>query len=228
VLGWLLLGYFGLHLRVFLHELGHLACAALLRFRLQMLQVGTGYCLGSFRFPNGLRCEWRAWPTSGFLSAIVRRPRNLRTKQSLFIAGGPLVDVLIVWATYRAITHGFGGLAAAFGSGPAGLIACLLFWNTALSAFRGIIPMTFWIDRRKVWSDGYWLLYLWTASRERIRALALQCDWPQALELLRSGDLEGATSGAAVKLMHSDGVCESVPFPVQRARLSSRLLPARG
>jgi hypothetical protein len=88
--------------------------------------------------------------------------------------------------------------------------------------------MTFRMDYRKVWSDGYWLLYLWAASRERIQALAMQCDWPQALEMLRSRALEEATGGAAVELMPSDGRCEPVSFPVQRARLCSRLLPARG
>jgi hypothetical protein len=137
------------------------------------------------------------------------------------------MDVLIVWAAYQGITRGFGGLAIAFGSGPAGLIACILFWNTALSTLGGIIPMTFRMDHRKLWTDGYWLLYLWTAARERIQALAMQCDWPEALELLQSINLE-RTSGAAVALMPSAGSSESVSFPVQRARLSSRLLPARG
>ena len=225
VLGWLFLTFLGLHLRIFLHELGHLVVAALFRYRLQKLQVGIGSCLGSFRFRNGLRWEWNVWPQVGLVYALPQSRKNFRMRHALFIAGGPVMDALIIWVAYHEITRSFGGLASAFVSGPAGVVTALLFWWTALSFAGGLLPMVAQVDGRKTWNDTYLLFHIVTASRERMRALLLQCDWPHALEMLRAVALEQTATSTPLGGTRSDGTSEAVTFPVQRARLASRLLP---
>jgi hypothetical protein len=228
VLGWLFLLFLGLHLRIFLHELGHLVVAALFRYRLQKLQVGIGSCLGSFRFRSGLRWEWSVWPYGGFVFAVPQSRKHFRLRHALFIAGGPLMDTLVIWAAYHEITRSFGGLAVAFVSGPAGVVTALLFWWTALSFAAGLLPRVIQAEGRKIWNDTSLLLHVLTASHERMRALLWQCDWPHALESIRAIALEQPARSAPVGATRSDGISEAVTFPVQRARLASRLLPEPG
>ncbi len=228
VVGWLLVGFLGIHVRILLHELGHLAMAALLRFKLEKLQVGVGRHLGGFRLPNGLICEWRAWPNGGFLFARPRSTAQLRWRQALFVAGGPLMDACILWAAYHGLTFCFGGLGVAFVHGPAGLIASLLYWSTVISAVAGIIPVARWIGGRKIWTDGYLLAHLLIASRERIQALSCQVDWPQALELIQASDRMEMSGRSTTGTIPPAGTCKATPFPTQRARLASRLLPEAG
>lgn len=223
VTGWLITGFFGLHLRIFLHELGHLVAARLLNFELRKIQVGIGPRLWSHSLAKGLRWEWRAWPQGGFVFATPRERKGFRAQQTLFVGAGPLVDGFILWLGYQLIVDTFGGLAAAFAHSAGGLMASVLFWWTAMSTVGGLVPHRFWICHQRMWTDGYLLLRLWTTSNDRAAELALNLDWKQALELLQSAYPASEMSEQATGMKPPGHPDSSLTFLDQQVRLASRL-----
>ena len=224
VAGWLTVGFLGMHARIFLHELGHLVAARLLGLDLRKIQVGVGPLLWSHTLASGVFCEWRFSPEGGFVLASHRSTESFKARQSLFVTAGPLADILILWCSHRIITRAFGGLGAAFTHSSGGLIVFALFWWTAMSAVTGLVPLKVWMGHRRVWSDGYWLLRLWTASKEGMKELASNPEWRAALELLRASRPDGK-----VIVVEPEGPGSrpgsSLTFQQQQAQLASRLLP---
>jgi|GEM_PF-3394789 len=222
VAGWITLGFLGLHAHIALHELGHLAAAWLLRLSPQKIQVGVGPLIWSRAFANGLLCEWRAWPHGGLvLARPARRATGFRTRQSLFIAAGPLTDLLVLWTAYQVILLSFGGLRALFFHGPGGFVFFGVFCVAALTAFGGVIPRQGRLGHTTVWTDGYVFLRLLTGSSLTYPELAYDSKWQGPLEMLASDGSRSALLPDAVerKLLDSPAA-----FHEQRTRLSSRLL----
>jgi hypothetical protein len=98
-----------------------------------------------------------------------------------------------------------------------------------MSAVTGLVPLKMWRGHYKVWSDGYWLLRLWTASKEEVAELASNPEWKRALEWLQSDSSQSAASLKAVFRPTPPEQTGSHPnssetFLEQRARLTSRLL----
>jgi hypothetical protein len=215
VAGWLATGFLGCHACIALHELGHLAAAWLVGFDLRKIQVGMGPLLWSRSFAGGLLSEWRAWPQTGFLFATPRKTEGFRARQSLFVAGGPLANVMVLWAAYQLVARVFGGFVAAFGQGPGGLMVCALFWWMALATVGGLMPHKMWLNRHEIWNDGYWLVRLWTGSRADLTELARRSNWREYLDLLQS---DSPRSVAPLEPSNP------VALQEQRALLSSRLL----
>lgn len=215
VTGWLVAGFLGCHACIALHELGHLAAAWFVGFDLRKIQVGVGPVLWSRSFANGLLSEWRAWPQVGFMFATSRKTEGFRARQSFFVVAGPLANLIILWATHQLITRVFGGLVAAFGQGPGGLMVCALFWWMALSTVGGLVPHKIRLDRHEIWNDGYWLLRLWTGSSADVTELARRSNWREYMKLFEPG-----CPRSVVPLEPSGPVA----LQEQRALLSSRLL----
>ena len=224
VAGWLAVGFFGMHARILLHELGHLIGAWLVGLNLRKIQVGVGPLVWSCSLANGLRCEWRAWSRGGFVLATHRNNKGFRARQSLFVAAGPLADMLVLWSAYRLIIHTFGSLAVAFAHGTGGLLVSVLFWTTLVSAVSGLVPHMVWIGNNRMWSDGYLLLRLWTASREGISELASHPDWRRALELLQSEHPRQEISSEVIDSEAHEYLDTLQAFQQQQARLGSPLL----
>jgi hypothetical protein len=222
VVGWLTIGFIGMHARIALHEIGHLAAARFVGFELRKIQVGVGPLLWSRSFANGLRSEWRAWPQGGHTFATQRNTDGYRARQSFVVAAGPLTDAVILWLSCQLAAPAFGGLEEI--QGAWGVVSFALFWWTVISAVGGLVPHQRWMDHQKVWTDGYWLLRLWTGSRAQVAELARNSDGRGLLDLLKSD--------SARSVMHPDAGAREFPaflggpaaFHEQRTLLSSRLL----
>lgn len=223
VASWITVGFLGMHGRIALHEIGHLAAAWLCRLAPRRIQIGVGPLIWSGSFANGLLCEWRAWPQGGFVVAPDWKTKGFRLRQSLFIAAGPLADALILWATYQLSAHAFGGLGAAFAHGSSGFMVVSFFWLTALSAAGGLIPHTVRIGHQKMWNDGYLLLRLWTGSA-RFPQLAYNSNWQEALEGLQVANPRSGTSLEAGERELPAHQAGPAAFHEQRSLLGSRLL----
>jgi hypothetical protein len=221
--GWLILFFLGLHLQIFLHELGHLVAAWLLRFELRKVQIGLGPRLWSRSFANGLRLEWCAWSLGGFMLAHNPDTKHFRLRQSLFVAAGPLMDAVVVWCGYKFIVSA--GYSSAFPQSAGGVVACVVFLWTAVSALGGWIPRKTWLGNQKVWTDGYWLWLLWTASNKRLAQLIAQMKWRHALESLQSGDRQFAFAFEPLLAGPANVAASLDTFRQQHLRLRSRLLP---
>ena len=223
LLGWLLVGFVGMHARIFLHELGHLFAAEFLGFYLRKIQVGHGRLLWSHRRKDGLLCEWRLSPRAGFVLATYPHKENWRARYAVFIAAGPAVDALVLWSMYQVIVGSFGGLAAAFLHNAGGMMLTALFYWTAMSAVSGLLPHSTRVGYKKVWTDGYWLYRVWKSSNPLFVELFDQ-DWTSALKLLESEYSDDGVSSRVVDLEPNHDRCT---FEQQRERLASRLLPER-
>jgi hypothetical protein len=223
VASWITVGFLGMHGRIALHEIGHLAAAWLFRLAPRRIQVGVGPLIWSGSFANGLLCEWRAWPHGGFVLAPDWKTKGFRLRQSLFVAAGPLTDALILWATYQLSAHVFGGLGAAFAHGTSGFMVFSFFWLTALSAVGGLVPRTVRIAHQKMWTDGYLLLRLWTGSA-RFPQLAYNSNWQEPLERLQVANPRSVTSPEAGEPQLPAHQTGPVTFREQRSLLGSRLL----
>lgn len=227
VAGWLVAGFLGSHALIALHELGHLAAAWLVGFDLRKIQVGLGPVLWSRSFANGLFAQWRAWPNMGFMSATPRKTEGFRARQFFVVAAGPLANLIVLWVTYQLITRAFGGLVAAFDAGPGGLMVFALFWWGALATLEGLVPHRVRSDHQEVWSDGYWLLWLWTGSGADITGLARGSNWRELLELCQSDCPPRPVSREPVDPELRAYLANPMALREQRALLSSCLLRKR-
>jgi hypothetical protein len=166
---WLVVVFLGMHVRVFLHELGHLWAAQLLGMRRSKIQVGAGPLLFGHSSGKGLTWEWRLWPQLGLVYAHQIGLSGFKWRQLGFVAGGPVVDACLIWASYALIVRNFGRLVTAFTQSAAGVVAFILFWLTATSAFNGLIPHRVHFGMQKIYTDGYWLFRLLFLSDEKAK-----------------------------------------------------------
>jgi hypothetical protein len=223
-IGWLVVAYLGLHLRIFLHELGHLSVAWLLGFHLQKIQIGDGPRVWSHRLANGLRCELRVWPRAGLVLAAPQSTRHFKISQALFVGAGPMMDAVLIWSVYCLSSRAYGGLVEAFVSGPGVLTVIVLFWFTVMSAASGLIPHRVWVGGNKMLTDGALLLQI-LVPRLGTARIGFASDSSQALALLQSESRQPLV-GNSEAAERRKGRAASPTFEEQRARLASRILPA--
>jgi hypothetical protein len=143
--------------------------------------------------------------------------RNARIRQAFFLAAGPLMDAVLLWAGFYLIKWSFGGLGAAYAQGSGGVIAAGLFWITALSAASGLIPHTGTMAGMKLWSDGYGLLSVLWGSLKRSSDFTTIGDWQREME-------RRATEAQSLETSYASPQ-SGASLEEQRARLASRLLP---
>jgi hypothetical protein len=183
VMVWLFAGFAGIHAHIFLHELGHLSIAWGLGFNLRGLHAGTGPLLWATTFRSGMRFVWRAWPLGGFAFATDPRRKNLRLRQSLLVAGGPLMDGAILFAGYRLIIQTCGSLGEAFTRNAGSFVAGALLAHVCATALNGIFPHAAWIGDRRLHTDGWLLLRTWLAPKG-VLGFSGDPSWLEALRLL--------------------------------------------
>jgi hypothetical protein len=184
-LGWLLVLFASLHIRVLLHELGHLMAAKIQRMQPHKVQIGTGALFWAHLFGGALRWEWRLWPQLGLVFVDDNRLPGFKRRWLVFIVAGPLVDALIVWAGYSLILQIFGSLMAAFIQSVIGAVGVILFWETAISAINGLIPHRIHLGPQHLYTDGYWLFHLCLLSNAKAQEFVRRKRWEQLEELAR-------------------------------------------
>jgi hypothetical protein len=184
-LGWTLIAFLVWHARILVHELGHLAASQLLRMRQLKIQIGAGPLLFERNLPSGLQWEWRLWPKIGFVCAENTRVRGFKWRQTIFVAAGPVADVLLICACYSLIAHHFGSLLGGFTENAFGAVAVTLFWLLVVSATNGLIPRLIQLGIPKVYSDGYWLFHLVLLSDEKAQEFVRRKVFEELSELAK-------------------------------------------
>ena len=225
VTGLLTIAFLTLHLRILIHELGHLGAARMLNYQLYKMQVGAGPVLLSYSFAKYLHFEWRVWPHCGFVLAGNPRREHSRLRRSFFISAGPISDILFLWIAYKAIELFYGGFPAVFEHGAGGLLIGVLFSWFVLGALSALIPHKTWLGNRKISSDGYLLFRLWTAPKDQIAELMMNPDATEALAMLRTTSSEEAKSLTTSESIVPKEGANIDAFRQQQTRLGSRLLP---
>jgi Peptidase family M50 len=223
--GWLCLIFLGAHLQIFLHELGHLLVAWSLRFRSRKIQVGAGRALWSGTFASGFQFEWRLWPEAGLLWAHNLTTRNYRVRHSLFIAGGPMMDALIVSLGYMLIFRG--KPEGVFAGTPGSIVVGLLFVWTAIGLAGNLIPRTVWVRGQELRSDGNILWTLWTSSNRQIAQIKAQVEWQNRFQTCEGDQIREALGFGAPRPAPVNAQESLATFSRQQTRLTSRLLPQR-
>lgn len=223
VAGWLVAALLGTYACIAFHEIGHLSAAWCVNMKLEKMQIGVGPVLWSRRLAGGFIWQWRAWPYGGFTFAAPQTTRAFRIRQFLFVAGGPLMDVIFLCLVYQVITQLFGGLGEAWTHGPFGLVLSVLFCRHAIEAGHGLVPLKFCLGNQQTWTDGYWIVRLLTGSKAAIQQLAEGSDWMKTLESLQREDSEGRLFQRAT-LETGERLADLPGYSEQQAVLSSRLL----
>jgi len=224
LVGSLIALYLAMHGRILVHELGHLIAAKAVGLNRRRLQVGAGPLIWSRLFRSGFLFEWRIFARGGWVLALPASEKNLRIRQLLFIGAGPVIDFVLICALCFGLTKLCGSLTAAFTYGVTGIIVFMLFWWTVISAVSGLIPHRVNIGGRKLWTDGYWILLLCTASIRRIKDAIRGFDSQMALEFLRANSIPlPAIDGQNGR--NPDAAPAIQQFHQQRTRLAARLRP---
>ncbi len=203
VAGWLGLVYLGLHLRILLHELGHLAAASFIHLNATTVRIGAGLRLWSTQTRRGLGWEWRLRPTGGWVEAHHRDEAGFRWRQFVFVAGGPMVDILLIITLWLMLYHhGASPSAAPQKLAPTSgdAVAFVLFSSLALSALIGLIPHRVTIDSRQFHSDGWWLAKLWFLPATTIHTMVFGQAGARVRSLWNAGKREQAREELATTL----------------------------
>ena len=184
--GWLIVLSLGMHIRVLLHESGHLLAAQLLRMNPLQVQIGTGFLLWRYRSPKGLTWHWRLYPAGGVVYTAAEREQGFKWRYFLVTAAGPLTDALILCIVYNFLIQAYGGLAAAFLHNVAGLVLFALFWFTVVSAVTGLVPHRVYLGTSGLHTDGYWLFRLLRLSDTEAMRAVREAHWQRLIDLARS------------------------------------------
>ena len=222
LVGWLIIGFVGLHVQIILHELGHCTAAWLLRFNRKKMQIGVGPHVWSGSLAIGLRFEWRALPLGGFMTAADPTTSNFRLRQFVFIAAGPLADLIVLWLGCWFYFSAVPG--SAFPTSPGGVLVGLMLLWIALSFIGGITPQRARLGDRVVWTDGYWLWTLVRAPANALATLAAQIKWHQAIESAGSREIPPWLAPASLPVASANAAESLASFRSQHLRLSSILL----
>lgn len=189
VAGWLALVYLGLHVRVLVHELGHLGAARLLGMDLVHLRVGAGPTLWRGGDRAGLSWEWRLRPSSGYAEALHPGEEGFRRRQFLFVAGGPLADAVQLGLLWTLLPHPAAGALPRVLAAAASLsVANVLLVTLATSATFSLVPHRIYQEGNKLsYSDGWWLCRLPFFPAARIREWIFGQAWVRVDRLWAAG-----------------------------------------
>ena len=170
--GLLVGGFLALHLRVLLHELGHLTTGSLFGLQPIAVQIGQGRFLWRHLTRAGFQWEWRLWPFAGCAQMLDRNERGHAWRQFVLVAGGPLADVLLVSVLFWSLRH----------LSRAHALPTYLFTTKEdppimggfLFAFFGpmifgLVPSWIVVNGRLLHSDGWWLAKVFFLPAEVLR-----------------------------------------------------------
>jgi hypothetical protein len=82
------------------HELAHAVAAWLVGFPVNLISLGRGELLASWK-TGAVRCEVRVWPMCGIVGVTYPPQRAGRFRRIVFVAAAPLVNLLIALAAIR-------------------------------------------------------------------------------------------------------------------------------
>ena len=102
------------------HEVGHALAARVVGLEVLHIVIGKGrrWWHGTLA---GTRVELHWLPFDGFTVAAIRNEPHARVKQLAVVAGGPLVNILMLWAALTAVSRGW--IEESIHTGPAPVFA---------------------------------------------------------------------------------------------------------
>lgn len=150
------------------HELGHVFAGRLVGMHITGIEIGRGPLIIDFQL-WGFQWQFRAAPFGGFTVGVPQGGGWVRLRQSLFILGGPLANLLLIVLALtltglaNPLPHDF---MERFSPGTMLLIANALF------VFGNLIPFKMDTSRGKWPTDGLQLWRTWCRSPEEVEVIA--------------------------------------------------------
>ncbi len=193
VAGWLAVTYLGIHLRVLLHELGHLGAGRVLGLQPWTLRVGMGPALWQGQTRAGFQWEWRLRPGAGWAECLYSSEKAFRRERFGVVLGGPVSDALLVTVGWLAWTY--------FGQSPllpptlpsAGTIVMdLMMFVTVASMAAGLVPHRVFAGDRLLHTDGWWLLKAFSLPAEKIKGWMFGQGYIRVQRLWKAGQQAAA------------------------------------
>jgi hypothetical protein len=171
-----------------IHELGHVGAGRMVGFRIFGVEIGHGRVISEFVF-GGMRWQFRTVLFGGFALGTARDTKLYKLRESLFILGGPLANIVLVAVSVWALP-----LDASISSGPfKGCAPVLVFLvsNASLLAYS-LWPHRFESQYGKVPNDILLLWDTWWQSRVEVEQLPAHWFFLEAQESQRQGNHETA------------------------------------
>ena len=191
-LGWVLLNLFLLQvfliLGTFPHEAGHALAARLLGMRLFLVSIGFGKPVYE-RQVGDFSIVLNKFPYGGFTAAASRTPSWFRSKYLLFIAAGPLANLLLAASVWPWVhLDGLDGFASRLQPLPLFLGANLFI------VLNNLIPRRTPTQKAlgRLGTDGLQLLTTPFLTPEKIRLRLADCCMREAMVARKSGKHEAA------------------------------------
>ncbi len=170
VAGWFVVIYLGMHLRVLLHELGHLGAGGLLGLSPWTLRVGMGPVLSRGQTHAGFQWEWRLRPGGGWGECLYSSEGAFRRERFCVVLGGPMADALLVTGGWLAWSYlGRPALLPPTPPGAAIIAADVLIFVTLAPALAGLVPHRVSVGDRVLHTDGWWLLKAFFLPADKIK-----------------------------------------------------------
>jgi tetratricopeptide (TPR) repeat protein len=157
-------------LSTILHECGHILAARIAGLRVFGIEIGFGRYVADF-WLGGLRWQFRALPFGGFAYAAPRTTAYYRLRNSVFILGGPLVNLMLVALSIGSTFDGEKRLYEALSQGLSP-VAVLFFANAGLLLYS-VCPAEFTTARGKIANDALLLWRTWRTSKSEIEKASL-------------------------------------------------------
>jgi len=183
--------WLGIHLVVFLHELGHLLFGWLFRLELQKIQIGSGWLLLRRKMRSGFTWEWRWKPYGGVVIGWPADASPARLRRWFFVAGGPLASfgaAAIISALFRHAPFSI----ETNGRFVYSLTGVVVLMSTVGAAIGSLVPHSISFSGIKLQSDGHHLYKLLFPSREPPIELKWAMRWRQLSYLWTSGQKKRA------------------------------------
>ncbi len=164
-------GFVMFHLRLLLHESGHLFAGALFGMQPVGLQIGQGTLLWQRTTRGGFHWNWRLWPTGGWANNVDRNARPAGWRFFGMMAAGPLADAsfaaLILLASRQLIGAGLMPAWLIAGATPPSLLD-VFRWFLFTPMVLGLLPYRFVRNGALLHSDGWWLARAFFLPAEKL------------------------------------------------------------
>lgn len=171
-----------------IHELGHAWAGRLVGFRIFGIEIGHGRVISEFP-SGGIRWQFRTVLLGGCVHGTPRNTKYYKLRESLFILGGPLANVVLIAVAFWALP-----LDAAISSGSFKSCAPVLVFmlsNASLLA-NSLWPYRFETRHGKIPNDILLLWETWRRPKAEVEQMPAHWFFLEAEESQRQGNYEMA------------------------------------
>ncbi len=174
-----------------IHEFGHAVTARLLGFKIFSITIGYGEQLFQASV-FGIKIKCNLYPFYGLTFAIPQDSKRSKLKMWLFVLGGPITHIIFILACLFIYQNDINSLIFARGIASGFEPVKVLFYANVVLLLVNIIPRKVNSIGTGIYTDGFYLLKIPFAKKEKYAELVNYIPHMEAAELLHDGFFDRA------------------------------------